>query len=780
MRFLKIGTVLLLLFACRVCVLAGEVTASKDDKVEAFDIKNVEVKSATLLNVRRLAMSYILGLDADRLVAPFFKEAGLTPKAENYTNWENTGLDGHICGHYLSALSYMYAATQDERFKERLKYTVEQLGVAQSASTDGYLCGVPNGRNIWNQIHNGVIDAGAFSLNGGWVPLYNLHKIMAGLRDAYTVGEVKDAKSMFVKLCTWFYNVVNDLTDEQLQNMLLSEHGGLNEIFADAYEISGQSRFLTMAKRLTHNTVLIPLLENQDRLTGMHSNTQIPKVIGIEKIAEDTNNETWHSAADFFWNTVVNNRSVTIGGNSVREHFHPANNFETMIESEQGPETCVTYNMLRLTKMLFLAKPDAKYMDYYERAMLNHILSTINTTQGGFVYFTPMRPGHYRVYSQPQTSFWCCVGSGMENHSRYGEMIYAHEGKETLYVNTFVPSELNWSANKTKVSIEGDFPFSEGVTIVVSSSKPKAWTMKVRRPSWTEGMRVVVGDTVYTTVDNEGYIAINRTWENEDRVVVEAPMHVSATDLPDHSGYYSFMYGPMVLSADLGRENQTGLYADDSRGGHIAAGAKIPLDEVPMIVSSAEDVSALVSRNGSELEWTVSAVPEEKYKELSLVPFVNLSEHRYQIYFRVLSEDAYAKQLDELKEQEAAREALEAQTVDVIYCGEQQPETDHQFAQEGSYAGADENIGHWRQTKAWFSYVLKTSGATKIAITYLQSEDSSAKVYCNERGIGSLNMGAEGKRTVELNLESGNAESVTVKIEANGLSPKILEVRTVK
>lgn len=747
-------------------------------KCEAFGISDVKVTSPTILHVQMLAKDYILGIDADRLLAPYFKEAGLVPQAENYTNWENTGLDGHIGGHYLSALSYMYAATGDERLKERLDYMISRLALAQG--DDGYLCGVPEGKAMWADVFSGRIDAGAFSLNGKWVPLYNIHKIMAGLRDAYLVGGSADAKVMFIKLSSWFESNVSRLSDDQIQAMLVSEHGGINEIMADAYDITGEYRFLKMARRLTHKSVLVPLENKEDRLTGMHANTQIPKIIGIERAAQLSNDADWRAAADFFWRTVTCNRSVSIGGNSVREHFHPADDFSSMIDSEQGPETCNTYNMLRLTKMLFLDKPEASYADFYERAMLNHILSTVNDIQGGFVYFTPMRPGHYRVYSQPQTSFWCCVGSGMENHSRYGEMIFAHAGNDALYVNTFLPSKLDWKANKASIEILGDFPWIDSTQIVVHSKKGKKWTMRIRKPEWAERFSVSINGIPYSEPEDDGYIAISREWGRADTLFVSMPMTLKSRQLPDGSDYFSFSYGPLVLAADLGTDNQDGLYADDSRGGHIAGGPKMDLSDVPMLVTDGAPVSHLL-RNGDEWRWTCDCVRPDKFAGVGIVPFINLSGHRYQVYFRVIGSNGYATNVERLRLLELARKELDEKTVDAVTCGEQQPESDHAFAHGSSVSGVEDDR-HWRETKSWFSYELKAAAANRLSISYLQAPDRSAVIVCGGQSF-ELMSGNESLRTVELPIAVSDANAVTIKVVANGqnqFSPRIFEVRTLR
>ena len=454
--------------ACIAAAIAASANAYAQIPVqmESFSVNDVTLTQSAFKHAEDMDIRYLLGIDPDRLLAPYMKEAGLEPKADNYTNWENTGLDGHIGGHYLSALSYIYASTGHPEIKVRLDYFISELKRCADASGDGYISGVSNGRKVWKEISEGDIRASSFGLNDGWVPLYNIHKTFAGLRDGYLLYGSEDCKEMFIGLTDWMYRLTQNLTDDQLQGMLASEHGGLNEVFADAAAISGDSRFMDLAKRFSHKKVLEPLLKGEDHLTGMHANTQIPKVIGYKRIADLEGYADWDNAAQYFWETVVDNRSITIGGNSVREHFHPADDFSSMLESEQGPETCNTYNMLRLTKMLYETTGNTHYMDYYERAVYNHILSTINPVQGGFVYFTPMRSGHYRVYSQPQTSFWCCVGSGMENHARYGEMIYSHKGNEELFVNLFIPSTLKWG--KTTVEQVNNFPVEESTSLVIN------------------------------------------------------------------------------------------------------------------------------------------------------------------------------------------------------------------------------------------------------------------------------------------------------------------------
>lgn len=758
-------------------------------KVESFSVNDVKLTQSDFKHAEDMDIRYLLGIDPDRLLAPYLKEAGLTPKAQNYTNWENTGLDGHIGGHYLSALSYMYASTGNAEIKGRLDYFISELKRCADANGNGYISGVPDGKKKWKEISEGNIRASSFGLNDGWVPLYNIHKIFAGLRDAYLLTGNKDAKQMFINLTAWMYDLTKGLSDDQLQRMLDSEHGGLNETFADAAAISGDERFMQLAKRFSHKKVLDPLLRGEDRLTGMHANTQIPKVIGYKRIADIEGNDQWDKAAQFFWRTVVDNRSITIGGNSVREHFHPADDFSSMLTSEQGPETCNTYNMLRLTKMLYETSADTHYMDYYERALYNHILSTVNPIQGGFVYFTPMRSGHYRVYSQPQTSFWCCVGSGMENHARYGEMIYSHGGADNLYVNLFIPSELTWG--KTLVTQTNRFPAEEATTITVNPKKPAEFTIRVRIPEWTDASKMqptVNGQPVEAKAEG-GYLAISRKWAKGDKLHVQLPMSLRAVSLPDKSDNYSFMYGPIVLASSLGKQEQLGLFADDSRGGHIAGGRQLPLQDMPVLVADKNNLMANITKvEGRPMTFRLTGSVPEKYAEMTLVPFSSLHECRYMVYWPVVSQQDWQAKQEEIARAEAERQAIEQATADKVICGEQQPESDH-FVKMERVRNGDFNGRHWRMAEkgGWFSYDMRTNSQAvkKLQVICSGNDRSDASVQVNGKEVGIINpANVREPQTFTFDLSDVKAKEgiLVVKFspKSKDVTPRFFEVRLMK
>ena len=759
--------------------------AQTTPKVEYFGISDVRLTRSAFKHAEDMDIQYLLALNPDRLLAPYLKGAGLPPKADNYTNWENTGLDGHIGGHYLSALSFMYAATGNEEIGRRLDYVLSELKRCQDTAGDGYLCGVPDGRKMWKEIEQGNVRAATFGLNDRWVPLYNIHKIYAGLRDAYLVAHREEAKDMLVKLTDWMERTTANLTDAQMQDMLRSEHGGLNETFADVAAITGDKRYLTLAHRFSHDIILNPLLKQEDKLTGIHANTQIPKVIGFKRIADIEKNDDWSKAADFFWQTVVNNRSITIGGNSVYEHFHPADNFEPMRTSEQGPETCNTYNMLRLTKMLYATSADAKYMDYYERALFNHILSTQDPVQGGFVYFTPMRSGHYRVYSQPQTSFWCCVGSGLENHARYGEMIYAHKGNDQLYVNLFIPSTLEWGDINIEQSTS--FPDEEGTSVIVTSKKGKnkKFTLNIRVPEWVnEGeLSLTINGKTEKVEISDGYVKINRSWKDGDKLHISMPMHLRAIDMPDNSHNYSFLYGPIVLASRMGTQRQDGMFADDSRGGHIAQGPRLPLQNMPVVVGSTEDILSHITKTDGKMEFTLKGVSPENYEGMKLEPFYRIHESRYMVYWPVLSASEVAKRQEEVARQESIAQALEARTADKVTCGEQQPESDHFVKMEWSGTGNDGGV-QWRETRQWFSYRMKTNGRkiTAVRIAFRPENNRDARVLINDTEIGVFSTADNG--VIEMPVKAdviGKAETLNLKIAKGNkdITPHIYEVRLI-
>jgi len=726
---------------CLVAVFLSATTVASQIKplkpnAKLYPLTAVRLSQSPFLLAADANLKYLLAHDPDRLLAPFRREAGLKPRKPAYGNWESMGLDGHTAGHYLSALADMIAAghdTPNHELKRRLASMIHELGECQQASSDGYIGGVPDGKHFWEEVRKGHIEA----FNQKWVPWYNVHKTFAGLRDAYLVAGVNDAKPILIRLADWAGSILDRLSDDQIQQMLVHEHGGMAEALAEVSEISGNERYLELAKRFEHHAILDPLEQRQDHLTGLHANTQIPKIIGYDRIAALTGDRVEDGAAQFFWETVTRNRTVAFGGNSVSEHFNDPKDFRGMLEHREGPETCNTYNMLRLTEQLFTVQPKAEYADYYERALYNHLLASVHLDPPGFVYFTPIRPGHYRVYSQAEQCFWCCVGTGMENPGRYGQFIYA-QAPDGIYVNLFIPSELKDSERGIQLVQETAFPESEHSKITVHSDHPSEFALYIRRPSWASGNQFelkVNGKWISDHGDPSSYISVKRVWHNGDQIEVHLPMHTTVEGLPDGSNWYAILRGPIVLAAPTSKKDLEGLRAGPGRGDHVASGPMVPMDKMPTLLTTSADLPSHLHSEGKasalDVKLTATAVPPIPHG-IELVPFYRLQDSRYQMYWEVTDTAGIEARKAKLAEQERLKLERDAATVDSVAVGEQQPEVDHSLTGEGMESGWFS--GHrWRHGK-WFQYTLNSRGHQDIEleVTY-HGGDAGRKfgVYAN-------------------------------------------------
>ncbi|HVT71983.1 MAG TPA: glycoside hydrolase family 127 protein [Lacunisphaera sp.] len=734
---------------------------------------------------------YLLALEPDRLLAPFRREAGLPAKAKPYGNWESGGLDGHTAGHYLSALADMIAAgadTPDGELRRRLDYMVGELQACQTALGDGYIGGVPGSKALWAVVANGDIRA----LTKKWVPWYNVHKTFAGLRDAWLQAGSAPARDVLVRLGDWCVNLTAKLSDEQMQRMLDQEHGGMDEVMADLYAITGDRKYLETAKRFIHHAVLDPLMAQEDHLTGKHANTQIPKVTGLERIATLTGDKADDTGARFFWQTVTTHRSVAFGGNSVSEHFNDPHNYLGMLQSREGPETCNTYNMLRLTEQLFASAPDAAYADYYERALFNHILASINPTHPGYVYFTPIRPDHYRVYSVPGENFWCCVGTGMENPGKYGEFIYAR-ARDGIYVNLFIASELTASDLGLKLRQETAFPDEEGTRLTLQLAAPKTFTLHLRYPGWVAPGAFSVrvnGSPVAVTAAPSSYVAVPREWHDGDRVEIGLPMRTTVEGLPDGSRWYAILRGPIVLAHPAGTWELTGLRADDSRMGHVARGPAEPLDQAPVLLGDAAAIPAHVVADpaAGPLHFKLEHLVEPPAPDgLELIPFFRLHDARYQMYWELTTREGLAARREKLAAAERARAAREAATLDAVAPGEQQPEVEHDFKGEGTETGIHHDR-RWRHGR-WFQYTLDPHGAKAVTLSVTYSGDDTGRkfeilangILLATQNLAGTRLGEFIDRTYEIPaavLAAAPDGRVTIKFAAaQGLAGGVYDVR---
>jgi DUF1680 family protein len=599
-----------------------------------FPLSDVQLLDSPFRQAMQRNAAYLLSIDPDRLLHNTRLYAGLKPKAEVYGGWESMGIAGHTLGHYLTALSQQYAASGDKRFRERIDYIISEMAECQRYYGDGYIGALPPKElATLRRLRNGQLEVdGRFNFaNGAWVPWYTQHKILAGLRDAWVLAGNEQARDVTLKLADWVDAVTAGLSPEQVQSMLSVEHGGMREVLVDLYARTGNERYLETSRRFYDQAVLDPLRDGRDELAGKHANTQIPKIIGSARSYEATGDEADRSTAVAFWKEVVRDHSWVIGGNSEGEHFFaPAQSAQHLTATTA--ETCNTYNMLKLTEHLFEWKPQVEYADYYERALYNHILASQDPERGMFTYFMSLKPGFFRTYSTPFESFWCCVGTGMENHTKYGEAIYFH-GDDDLYVNLFIPSRLNWQERGLIVEQHTDYPRSDRVELVVKSAPAQAVSFHVRVPQWaTAAPTFTLNDKPFATDATPGtYAAITREWKAGDRLVFTVPMSVRAEALHGSADQIAFLYGPVVLAGDLGA---------------ITRGESVPWSQdqltnvnmdgvaVPTLEGNVATIAKSVRREpGSDLAFRVRTTG--KPQDVVLRPFPDLHYERYNVYWKV-------------------------------------------------------------------------------------------------------------------------------------------------
>ena len=674
---------------------------------EPFALRQVELLASPFKAAMERNARYLLGLDADRLLHNTRKYAGLQPKGELYGGWEAKGIAGHTLGHYLTALSQQYAATGDVRFRNRIAYIVNEMAECQKAYGDGYIGALPPLElQTLREFKDGKVDTdGSFNFKGGaWVPWYTQHKILAGLKDAWILAGNEQAKEVTLKLADWIDDVTRNLTEEQQQRMLRVEHGGMSETLADIYALTGDEKYLDTARRFYHEAIMRPLLEGRDELAGKHANTQIPKIIGEARLYEVSGDADGRKIARFFWEQVVNHHSYVIGGNSENEHFGLPDD----LAEHLGPataESCNTYNMLKLTRHLFEWEPKAAYFDFYERALYNHILGSQDPERGMFTYFMSLKPGHFKTYSTPTDSFWCCVGSGMENHTKYNDSIYFH-GRDDLYVNLFIPSRLKWKEKGILLEQQTAYPRGNRIELRFLQKKAVPLSLKVRSPEWAQqGLRFRLNGKPLRVPSSPGsYAEIRRKWKSGDVLQVTIPMSVRVEAMPDDAHKVAFLYGPLVLAGDLGRvpESATVIYAAD-QGGNF----RKPVADVPVLVTGIENLASALKRvSTNELLFHAAAQPVD----VTLRPFNEIFYDYYNVYWDVLTPAQYEERKAARRVEAARRAALDARTVDEYRPGEQQSEVDHGQKGERTISG-DWQGRKFRHAEdgGWFSFNVKVT-----------------------------------------------------------------------
>jgi uncharacterized protein len=615
--------------AARANATPAPTAAAAANSVTPFALPDVRLEDGPFRRAQSLDERYLLQLDPDRLLHGFRVNAGLVPKAPMYGGWESeeTWTDlrcqGHTLGHYLSACALMFASSGEPDFKRRVDHIVEELSACQGASDGGLICAFLDGAlQLRNSVNGGKVQG---------VPWYTMHKLFAGLRDAHVQGGSEPALEVLVKLSDWTWNLVHELSDAQLDQMLEPEHGGMNEVLADVYDLTGKEKYLTLARQFCHRALLTPMVAGRDVLDGLHVNTQIPKVIGFKRIHELTGEVDYLRAAQFFWHTVVSRRSFVIGGVGDAEHFFPPEQVAAHLGSAKTMETCCAYNQLRLTRALFQHDPSSTYADYYERVLYNSILGSQDPVSGMMTYFQATRPGYLKLYCTPTRSFWCCTGTGMENHAKYGDSIYFRDA-DSLYVNLFIPSVVTWREKGVTLRQVTGFPESAATRLTVEAAKPTEFTLKVRHPRWCGEVTVHVNSHRSMVSRSSGrYVELKRSWRMGDVIDIALPMQVYVEELPSHPTILALLCGPIALAGRFGSEGigpGEDLIANERTYGEVL---DRPVD-VPAWLGRPQNFpgSVVASGDGS---LTFRARGFEHGKEVELVPYYRIAHERYNLYW---------------------------------------------------------------------------------------------------------------------------------------------------
>jgi DUF1680 family protein len=696
------------------------------DVARPLPLSSVRVTGGPLKHAQDLDAEYLLKLEPDRMMAYYRKRAGLQPKAEGYPGWDGDGknLTGHIAGHYLSGVSLMFAATGDPRFKERADYLVKEMKEVQDKNNDGYLGAVDGLREKFAEVAKGNIKSTFFDLNGLWSPWYTLHKTFAGLRDAYRFTGNRTALELEIKFAAWAETILSKLSPEQTQQMLNTEFGGMNEVLADLYSDTGDKRWLNLSHRFDHHAFLDPLKRREDKLAGQHGNTQVPKMLGVLMQYIYTGEPSEGTAAEFFWDAVVNDHTYATGGHGKDEYFGPPDQLAERVDGRTN-ETCNVYNMLKMTRRLFAIHPEIKYAEFEERALFNHILASMDPEDGRTCYMVPVGRGVRHDYQNMFRDFTCCVGSGMESHALHGDGIY-YESGDRLWINLYVPSTANW--HSATVTMSTTFPEGDAASLKLTLPRPKSFTLALRRPSWAgDSFAVKVNGKSVTTLPRPGsYVELKRTWKTGDSVSLVLPKTLHIEALPDNNRRAALLWGPLVLAGDLGPER---------RGG--------PPSESPSLVTSdkplTEWLQPVADNLGVFRTVGVGRGTEGQASEVEFVPFYRLHRRTYSVYWDFDTNDSWTKKIEELKTERARQQKLEAATVAFVAPGD--AEKEKSFNPKSEESAPDREVGRvGRRSKKWFSYELPVDPAKPLVLVATFNNQERAKrsfeVFVDGQRIG--------------------------------------------
>jgi len=718
-------------------VLASAVRAKAPEeracKAQPFSLQDVRLLDSPFKTAMERDGACLLSLDPDRLLHNFRVNAGLPSSAEPLGNWEKPGceLRGHLTGHTLSACALMYASTGDKRFKERSDLLVRELAKCQAAlGASGYLSAFPE--TLFERLERG---------EKVWAPYYTLHKIFAGLLDAQALCGNAQALEVASKLGDWAVARTGRLSDEQLQKALETEHGGINESLANLYALTGKEAYLQAARRLCHQKVLDPLAAGQDKLAGLHANTQIPKLVGAARLYELTGESRYRDMGNFFWDRVANHHSYAMGGNSDHEGFGPPDKLNGRV-SPFTAESCNTYNMLKLTRHVFSWDPSAAQADFYERALYNHILASQDPDTGRMAYHIPVYGGWFMPYNTPNDSCWCCTGTGLENHAKYGDSIYWRDG-EGLYVSLFIPSELAWREKGVTLRLETRYPEEEAVRLTVRSEKQATFTLRLRYPGWARrGLAVTVNGEPFAHDAKPGsFVSVSRVWKDGDRVELTVPMSLRLQPMPDNPTRAAICYGPVVLAGELGRE---GIVPPMPYAIRQSDFFKVRRPEMPVLLAGARPVEEWVEAvPGHPLTFRTKGVGQPH--DMMLVAFFKLPPQRYSLYWDILTPEQWKSQQEARAQRERHERDRTERTLDAVKLGDGTSEKAHNLKGERLHAGTFSDRAYRdAATDGWFAYDFKVPAVRPVRVlcTYWGS-DAGARtfdVFANEVKVATVKL----------------------------------------
>jgi DUF1680 family protein len=590
-------------------------------KVEPFPMTQVRILGGAYKDAQDWNLGYMNRLPADRLLHNFRLNAGLSSTAEPFGGWEEPKgeLRGHFTGHYLSACGLAYASTGDKDVKAKGDEMVAELAKCQDKLGGGYLSAFP--REFWDRLD---------ARKQVWAPFYTIHKIMAGMFDMYQHCGNKQALNVLEGMAGWADEWTGSKTEEHMQEILGTEYGGMNEVLYNLTAATGDERWAKAGDRYTKKRFFNPLASRRDELRGLHVNTHIPQVIGAARRYEISGDMRFHDVADYFWYEVTSARTYVTGGTSNGEGWlaQPRQLAAELKRSVATAECCCAYNMMKLTRHLYGWTADPRYFDYYERTLINHRIGTIHPKTGATQYYLSLTPGAWKTFNTEDKSFWCCTGTGVEEYAKLNDSIYWRDA-EGLYVNLFIPSELNWAEKGFRLRQETKFPEQAGTTLVVSVDKPVQLAMRLRIPEWVQsgGSVKINGKALDAFAAPGSYLAISRTWKNGDRVEMSLPMRLHIEAMPDDSKVQAVLYGPVVLAGDLGNE---GLTEAMIVGPNAPRMQRTPIT-VPSFKAAGADPASWIKPGDGPLSFRTTG----QEKDVALAPINSIFDRRYAVYWQV-------------------------------------------------------------------------------------------------------------------------------------------------